>query len=108
RRSAEGLEHPVAAQVELFSEDLRGSHEDHLTAAVQGHGSGKERADGLAAAYIALKEPVHRLSQGHVSLDLSPRPLLARCQLIGQPGTQARMGGPGRELEPMSPADLPF
>jgi len=63
--------------VMLRRQDLRGRHETGLVTVLHGHERCDHGNDGLAAADIALHQPVHGPVTGHVLLDLGDHPFLA-------------------------------
>ena len=60
----------------LLRQDLRRRHQRSLVARADGLHRGKRRDDRLAAADVALQQPVHRLRAGEVGADLRPDALL--------------------------------
>ena len=76
--------------VVLLGQDLGGRHQRHLVAAAHGLQRGKRRNHGLAAAHIALQQPVHRFGAPQVGGNFAPYPLLRAGQLERQPVEQCR------------------
>ena len=70
----------------LFREELGRRHERDLQAVLQRDEGGQQGHDGLAAAHVALQEPVHRMGATQVVDDGAQRPPLAGGQPEGQHG----------------------
>ena len=60
----------------LLREDLGGRHDCRLRAGVDRGETGDRRDDGLAAAHVALQEPLHRMGLRQVVHHLVERALL--------------------------------
>ncbi len=74
----------------LLGEDFGGRHQRHLEAALDRAGGGQRRHHRLAAADVALHEPMHGPRAGEVGLDLGPHPVLRPRELERQAVAQLR------------------
>ena len=75
-----GLEEAPNRDEVLLRQDLGRRHERHLEPVLHGDERGQERDDGLAAADVALQQPVHWMQALHVGDDLGKRLLLIAGQ----------------------------
>ena len=74
----------------LLGENFRGRHERGLHAAARREKCRSRRDGGLAAAHVALHQPVHRRAGGEVVRDLPQHLLLCRRQAVGERGVKFR------------------
>ena len=74
----------VERQGVLPGEDFGGGHQHGLVAVGHGQQHGVDGHHRLAAAHVALQQPVHRQRAGHVGGDLGDRLLLPGGQLEGK------------------------
>ena len=82
----------------LPGQDFRRRHQRRLIAVGDAHQHRVQRDDRLAAADVALQQPVHRHVAGHVGGHFADRRLLARRQLERQPPANAGVDlGRGRQ-----------
>ena len=79
-----GGQHAFERQGMLPGEDFRGGHQHRLVAVGDRQQHGVDGHHRLAAAHVALQQPVHRQRAGHVGGNLGDRLLLARGQLEGE------------------------
>ena len=84
-----GGQHAFERQGVLPGENFRGGHQHGLVSVGHRQQHGVDGHHGLAAAHVALQEPVHGQRAGHVGGDLGDRPLLARGQLEGEEAADA-------------------
>ncbi len=77
-------------RVVLLGEDLGGCHDGHLVAALNGLQSRQRGNHGLAAAHVALQQPLHGMRPGEVGANLTQHALLGPRQLERQSGEQLR------------------
>ena len=87
----QALEPRSELAVMLFRQDFRRGHECHLIARLDRLQGGQRRDHGLAAADVALQQPLHRIGLGEVSPDLRDHALLGSRQHERQPCVQ-RLG----------------
>ena len=73
---AHGVGEGFQAIVVLVGEDFGGGHHTGLGTVVDGQEHGNKRHDGLAAAHIALQQPVHLPPRKAVFMNLAQHPLL--------------------------------
>ena len=99
------VEHPVAGQgaeqrlqggVVLGGEHLGGGQQGRLSSTADHLEHGPQGHEGLAAAHVALKEPLHGDGSGQVGGDLPAYPHLSDGELIGQGGVEVGSQGAGR------------
>ena len=79
-----GGQQPLERQGMLPGEDFRGGHQHRLVAVGHRQQHGIDGHHRLAAAHVALQQPVHRQRPGHVGGDLGNRLLLPGGQLEGE------------------------
>ena len=68
----------------LLGEDLGRRHQRSLVTGLGGMQHGQRGDDGLAAADIALQQPLHRMRAGQVRGDLAPGAALGGGKREGQ------------------------
>src|SRR5687767_1674059 len=68
----------------LLGEKLGGGHDGRLVSILNRKESGKEADDCLAAADVALQQPMHLPVAAHVGKDLADCPVLSRGETIGK------------------------
>ena len=68
----------------LLRQDLRGGHHGGLDPVFRGQPGSRRGHHGLAAAHVALDQPVHHAAAPQVSHDLGHGPFLGVGQLVGQ------------------------
>ena len=68
----------------LLGEHLGRRHQGTLVTALHGDQQRRDGDDGLAGTDVALQQPVHRLWDREVGLDLLDRSTLGTCQRIRQ------------------------
>src|SRR5262249_51269668 len=68
---SERLEQSSNAAHVLLGEELRGDHDRGLVSVLDREQRGEQRDDGLAAADVALQQPLHAAVAGHIGDDLA-------------------------------------
>ncbi len=103
RADAQRLQPLRDATEVLLGQQLGRCHQRCLPAGLDCARRGQRSHHGLAAADIALHQPLHRLLAREVELDLVPDALLRACQFERQRRDQARRSGRRRQ-DPASAA----
>ena len=83
---AELAENLLEVEAVLRRQDFGGRQHRHLVAVFDGDHRRLRRHDGLAAAHVALQQPVHRMRRRHVVGDLPQHALLRAGRLERQHG----------------------
>ena len=89
----------------LIGQNLGRSHHTGLKAVVNGEQHRHQGDECLAAAHVALQQPVHLLSALHIGMDLTQHALLCTGQPEGQIITVKRMKGVAHSAKG-NPAEL--
>ena len=90
KRHAQRREQRRECFIVLLGENFRWRHERGLHAAARREKCRSRRDGGLAAAHVALHQPVHRRAGGEVVRDLPQHLLLCRRQAVGERGVKFR------------------